>query len=271
MFDQFEHVLFGMLSVADYTESIYEKLNYPDLMENLSSDSYIDLEEYRTMFVIEIDDIFSDTILLILNECIKISYEANEQFNSNDISIELELRLGSYLGTKFIPGVNKHVYNEIISSYRVRGYSQLDSITEDTIVRCDRELYPKSSIKITKSSRSSEESCIEKKKLEQYTFKLKDSDIAFRLSVCIESLVNTPINRDVMLIRKKDRVSFEKDIFQIDVTKVESNNIYNDNNITYEVELELFQNILKDVTNNTNVERLSEDLLKELEYIVGFI
>ena len=171
--------------------------------------------------------------------------------NRNNKGIETEARFGKFQGTRFVPGVSKRQYDEVIKHYESLGWARTS--TRDKVT--SKSLNPRQSVRRIESSNGT-----------KYQFKEKLSIVdvpsdGYRLakskerdSKVFEDLYKNTTNKG-QYVTTRNRVTFKKNNIQIDLT---------DNGKNLQVEIEFKGNACTEIKKVS--ELLSDVQIKSMVY-----
>ena len=125
--------------------------------------------------------------------------------NRNNKGIETEARFGKFQGTRFVPGVNKRQYDEIIAHYESNGWTKSTSTDKVT----SRTLNPRQNVRKIETSAGTKYQLKEKVLVVDVppTYRLAKSKE--RTSVAFEDLYNQTSNKGQYITTRK-RITFKK-------------------------------------------------------------
>lgn len=168
-------------------------------------------------------------------------YKALEIYK-NVPNIEIEGRLGIYDHDlkSFDTNIGEEYYNNILSLLESCNKWETKNDIHITDFFSDK-------LRLSIDNKTAKQFCVEKKKLEQFTFVNENAPLDFRISISKEDPVRVEKfptkNRNSMKQREKKRKNFKMDNYNYDITKIFNKNSKNDIEEYYEYEVENIKNI----------------------------
>jgi len=164
--------------------------------------------------------------------------------NRNNKGIETEARFGKFQGTRFIPGVSKRQYDEVVRHYETKGWTK--SASSDKVT--SRTLNPRQNLRKIESSAGVVYQLKEKLSVVDVPPGYRLAKSKERTSKIFEELYKNTSNKG-QYVTVRDRTTFKKGDVQIDLT---------DNGKNLQVEIEFRGNACREI------EKMSE-LLNDVQ------
>lgn len=177
----------------------------------------------------------------ILQNIAEPVYKALDRYK-NVPNIEIEGRLGIFDHDvkSFDTNIGEDYYNSILKLLESCKKWETQNNTHVTDFFNDK-------LRLSVDNETAKQFCIEKKKLEQFTFVNENGPLDFRITISKEDPVRVEKfptkNRNTMKQREKKRKSFKLNNYNFDLTKILNKNSKNDIEEYYEYEVENTKNI----------------------------
>jgi ATP-dependent DNA ligase/SAM-dependent methyltransferase len=153
--------------------------------------------------------------------------------NRNNKGIETEARFGKFQGSRFIPGVNKRQFDEIVAHYEQSGWTKTTSTDKVT----SRSLNPRQNVRKIESSNGTKYQLKEKVLVVDVPPFYRLAKSKERTSVAFEDIFNETSNKGQYITVRK-RITFTKGTVQVDLTQTDKN---------LQVEIEFKGNACKEI------------------------